>query len=172
VTNGQIVVTVEGLANHNGSINGFQLVSLSNAFTTYCTAKTTSIGCVPSIGASGVPSASAGSGFTITASDVINNKNGLLFYSLTGQQAIPFQGGTLCGKPPIRRTTVQNAGGNPPPNDCSGTFAMDFNVLIASGVNPLLVAGQQVDAQWWFRDPGFSAPNNSGLSNAIDFVIQ
>lgn len=172
VTTGQIDVTVEGLNNHNGSINGFQIVSLSSAFTTYCTAKTASVGCLPAIGASGLPSASSPSGFPITCASVINNKNALLFYSLTGAQALAFQGGTLCVKTPIRRTAVLNSGGNPPPNDCSGTLSFDFNAFIAGGSDPLLVAGQQVNAQWWFRDPGFSPPNNTGLSNAIEFVIQ
>ena len=172
VTSGQIDVTVEGLNNTNGSVNGFQIVSLSNTFTTYCTAKTTSNGCVPAIGASGVPSATLGSGFPITATNVINNKNALLFYSLTGAQAAAFQGGTLCVKVPIRRTSVLNSGGNPPPNDCSGALSMDFNVFIASGADPLLVAGQQVNAQWWFRDPGFTPPNNTGLTDAVEFVIQ
>ncbi|MCC6407666.1 MAG: hypothetical protein IT453_10885 [Planctomycetes bacterium] len=171
VTNGQIDVTVEGL-NSNGSVNGFQLVSLSNTFTTYCTAKTAGIGCVPTIAGAGVPSASAGSGFTISASNVINNKNGLLFYSTNGAQAVPFQGGTLCVKAPIKRTSVQNSGGNPPPNDCSGSLSIDFNTYIAGGTDPNLVAGQLVDAQYWFRDPGFSPPNNTGLSDAIEFVIQ
>ncbi|MCE9594193.1 MAG: FG-GAP-like repeat-containing protein [Planctomycetes bacterium] len=139
--------------------------------TTYCTAKTTSNGCVPTIGSTGTPSASDGAGFFITASSVINNKFGLFFYSQGGQQAAAFQGGTLCVKLPIKRTAVQNSDGNSPPNDCSGSFSMDFNAYIALGTNPALIAGAVLDGQYWFRDPGFAAPNNTGLSDAIHVTL-
>ncbi|MBI5433669.1 MAG: hypothetical protein HZA52_12635 [Planctomycetes bacterium] len=138
---------------------------------TYCTAKTNSVGCTPSIGSTGTPSASAPSGFVIHATDVLNQKSGLFFYSQHGKQAVPFQGGTLCVKAPLKRTSVQSSGGNPPPNDCSGAFALDFNAYIHSGADPALGAGDSVQGQWWYRDPGFSPPNNTGFSNAIDIVI-
>jgi hypothetical protein len=136
--------------------------------TTYCTAKTTSNGCVPAIGFAGSPSASAGSGFLITASQVEPNKFGLFFYSKSGQQAVAFQGGFLCAKPPLVRTPLQSSGGLAA---CSGNYSMDFNAFIASGKDPALVAGVTVDGQYWFRDPGFAPPNNTGLTNAIDFTI-
>ncbi|HVS09742.1 MAG TPA: hypothetical protein VMS76_07690 [Planctomycetota bacterium] len=134
----------------------------------YCTAKVTSSGCVPSIGSFGLPSASAGSGFLITASQVEPNKFGLLFYGKTGQLAVPFQGGTLCVNSPQTRTSIQDSGGAA---TCSGTYSIDFNAYIATGSDPALVAGQQVNGQYWFRDPGFAPPNNTGLSNAIEFTI-
>jgi hypothetical protein len=137
--------------------------------TTYCTAKTTSGGCVPAIGFSGSPSASAGSGFGIFASQVEPAKFGLFFYGKSGKQASPFQGGYLCAKAPLVRTPLQNSGGAAA---CSGTFAIDFNAFIASGKDPGLVAGATVDGQWWFRDPGFAPPNATGLTDAIDFTIQ
>ncbi len=143
----------------------------AQAPTTYCTAKVNSVGCTPAIGWSGSPSASAGSGFDITATQVLNNKNGFFYYSFNGQQAKPFQGGLLCAKLPLRRTPVQNSGGNPPPNDCSGRYSIDFNAFIASGVDPALAPGATVDGQYWARDPGFAAPNNTSLSDAIHFVI-
>ncbi len=159
-----------------GDTNGFNDVFVRDQGCTfanyvYCTAKVNSVGCTPTIGSTGTPSASAGSGFFVSATRVINNKSGLFFYGLAGQNAAPFQGGTLCVKLPLERTALQVSGGNAPPNDCSGSYSIDFNQYIASGVDPLLVAGTAVDGQYWARDPGFSAPNNTSLTDAIHFVI-
>ena len=137
---------------------------------TYCTAKSASIGCLPAIAWSGAPSASSLAPFLITASAVINNKVGILIYGKNGPSAAPFQGGTLCMNPPIVRTPLQSSGGTPPPNNCSGKLSFDFNAYVASGKDPGLVAGQQVNGQYWFRDP--ADPFGTGLSNAIEFTIQ
>jgi hypothetical protein len=145
--------------------------------TRYCVAKTNSLGCVPAIAVSGAPSASAGVGFTVSASNVRNNKSGLLFYSVTGRQAVPFQGGTLCAKPPVRRTPASGSGGTPPPvNDCSGVYHIDMNAFAvgALGGSPhpsLLVAATLVRCQWWGRDPGFPAPLNTTLSDAVEYIL-
>ncbi len=133
---------------------------------TYCTAKTTSHSCVPSISATGAPSASAGSGFTIQAANVEPMKNGVLFYCYAGPAAQPFQGGTFCLKFPVKRTPPTNSGGAA---NCSGVLSMDFNAWIATGFDPGLVAGAQIWAQDWFRDP--TAPFGTGLSNALTFHI-
>ena len=92
----------------------------------YCVAKTNSLGCVPMIDSTGTPSTTVLSGFVITDGNVRNNKHGLLFYSINGRNDVPFQGGRLCVASPIRRTPGVNSGGNPPPNDCSGVYAIDF----------------------------------------------
>jgi len=138
----------------------------------YCTAKVNSLGCSPVIESSGVPSASLASGFIVSARDVMNNKPGLLLYSTSGRQAVPFGGGTLCLRSPIRRLFGQSSGGNPPPNDCSGTYAGDFNTRIASGLDPALVAGALVQFQYWSRDPGFPNGLNIGLTDALEATIQ
>ena len=100
---------------------------------------------------------------------MINQKAGLLFYGLNGPAAIPLQGGTLCVKPPFTRTPVQTSNGNPPPDDCSGSFAFDFNALIQAGGNPGLVVGAQVQCQYWYRDP--QSPSTTGLTDALVFWI-
>jgi hypothetical protein len=138
------------------------------ATSSYCTAKTNSAGCVPSIAMSGTPSASTGSGFTIKTSNVLDNKFGLYFYSKSGASNAPFQGGTLCAQPPLVRTMLQNSGGTAP---CGGAFQIDFNAYVASGKDPALIAGQQVWAQTWSRDPGFAPPDNTSLSDAVTFVL-
>ena len=95
----------------------------------------------------------------------------MLLYSTAGPNAAPFFGGTLCVLPPVKRTPGQNSGGSIAGVDCSGTFSIDFNAWIASGVNPALIAGCTVWAQYWSRDPGFPAPFNSSLTDAQTFVI-
>jgi hypothetical protein len=176
VTSGTLFVQVEGLAGHAGSVNGFQLVYAPTTVT-YCTAKTNALGCVPAIGASGASSATAPSGFTVQASSVRNQKPGLLLYTASGRAATPFTGGFLCVASPIRRTPGVSSGGAAlPTNDCSGVYGLDMNAFRAGslGGTPaayLSVPGTIVDSQWWGRDPGFPSPNNTTLSDALEFTI-
>jgi hypothetical protein len=138
---------------------------------TYCTAKANSQGCVPSIGATGSASAGAGSGFLVTATNVLGQKTGMVIYGTSGRTAVPFGGGTLCVAAPLRRTPAQNSGGSASGADCTGQYAFDFNAWIAIGFDPALVPGAVVDAQYWSRDPGFAPPDNIGLTDALEFAI-
>ena len=138
--------------------------------TTYCLAQTNSLGCVPAIGSIGEPSASGSATFGIGASNLANQKFGLLFYSTVSSNLTPFGGSFLCVAQPVRRTPVQQSGGSPAGNpDCSGTFGMNFNAWAASGKDPALVPGQAVWAQYWCRDPGAASTTN--LTDAITFVL-
>jgi hypothetical protein len=137
--------------------------------TAYCTAKINSQGCAASMSTTGVPDLTAPAPFTIRATQVLNQKNGLLFYGLAGRHNAPFLGGTLCVKQPVRRTAIQSSGGNAPPDDCSGVLTFDFNSWAQSGADPALVAGAQVDAQYWYRDP--ADPFRTGLSNGVEFTL-
>jgi hypothetical protein len=134
----------------------------------YGTAKVNSLGCTPSIGWSGAPSASVAGPFLVTASNVLSNKTGLLFYGFA-PDAQPFQGGTKLVANPVRRTALQNSGGNPPPDDCSGTYGLDMNARIQGGADPSLVAGAHVFCQYWSRDP--ASPSSTGLTNGLSFLI-
>lgn len=137
---------------------------------TYCSAKQNSLGCTPLMATNGNASASSGSPFTLSASQVISQKNGLLFYGFAGA-ASPFQGGYKCVANPVRRTAAQSAGGNPSGSDCSGVLSLDFNALIQGGGDPALVQGADVFAQWWYRDPADPLGFATGLSNAAQFRI-
>lgn len=145
------------------------VVSLVEAATVYCTPKINSLGCTPSIASSGTPRIVPSIPFDISASGIINNKNGILFYGF-GDKALAFQGGTLCVDPPIKRTPPKSSQGNPPPNDCSGEYHYDFNALIASGSDPALTAGVTVRAQYWSRDPQSSF--TVSLTDALRFTIR
>jgi hypothetical protein len=136
--------------------------------TVFCTGKVNSQFCLPGVAHQGIPSASGPNPFTISVDQVINNKTGLLFYGY-GTNNAPFQGGVLCCAAPVRRTPVQNSGGSPTGNDCTGTLSYDFNARIQSGLDPLLLPGQTCAAQFYYRDPG--DPHTIGLSNAVSFSI-
>jgi FG-GAP repeat protein len=136
--------------------------------TVYCEAQLNSLGCLPWIQGVGTPSATLPLAFRIKAHEVLSNKPGILMYGFTPQRT-PFLGGSLCVLPPIKRTPGQNSGGNPPPVDCSGNFGIDFNERIRSGVDPLLIAGEEIFAQYWSRDA--AAPSTSNLTDAIGFFI-
>jgi hypothetical protein len=123
---------------------------------------------VPAIGSTGTPSATSASAFHVSASQVINNKNGLLFYGYWSNNLL-FQGGTLCVKAPTLRTPLQNSAGNAPPDDCSGSYSFDFDAHIQSGVDPRLQLGRTVFAQYWYRDPADA--NTTGLTDGLRFVI-
>ncbi|MEO6710007.1 MAG: hypothetical protein ABIP42_10545, partial [Planctomycetota bacterium] len=137
----------------------------------YCTAKINSLGCLPAIAFQGVASVSSPAPFTISASSIRNNKPGLLLYGFQSA-ATPFQGGVLCIASPIKRSPGLNSGGTPPGggNDCSGILTMDFNAFLQGGTVPaLLVVGQQVNAQYWSRDPG--DPFGTNTTDAVQFGI-
>jgi hypothetical protein len=139
----------------------------------YCTAGTTTNNCVAAISATGTPSATAGSGFTITATNVEGQKSGLIFYGISGPNAAPWASGStsfLCVKPPTQRTPAQNAGGTT--DLCDGTLSVDWNAFLATHPGALgqpFVGGETVHAQAWFRDP--PAPKTTSLSDGLEFVV-
>ena len=101
---------------------------------------------------SGIPSATSPSPFDLGAIDLINNKNLLLFYGFTPAMK-PFQGGTLCVLPPIRR-------GTPQPLDPTGYGEW---VVDVTGKVP----GDDEFFQVWYRDPQDLAGSGTRLSDAL-----
>jgi len=135
----------------------------------YCTAKLNSLLCFPTMTFQGTPKVGNPFPFLLESTQTLNNMVGLMFYG-PGQNNAPFQGGTLCVGPTITRTAGQTSGGNTGTGtDCSGKYSFDFNAYIASGIDPALTAGTQVNAQYWSRD--VADPFGSALSNAVQFVI-
>lgn len=130
----------------------------------YCTAKINSQGCQPSIFTTGSPSVSGS--LTVGANNVLNNKSGLLFWGSTASSS-PFQGGIKCVANPVKRTPVQTAGGNPPPDDCSGNYSFNFSqsFLLQKG----LTAGDTIFCQYWSRDP--QSGSTTGLTDAVQVTF-
>jgi hypothetical protein len=146
---------------------------LLSSGTTYCTAGTTSHGCVPAISGAGTASASAGSGFTISVANVEGQKSGLLFYGINGAVALPWATSStsfLCVKVPTQRLGTQNSGGTT--GACNGVLAQDWNAYIATHTGLLgqpFTGGETVWAQAWFRDP--PAPKTTNLSDGLVFLV-
>jgi hypothetical protein len=150
----------------SGALECYRLFPVPPA--SYCTGKINSLGCTPAMASSGSPSASSLAPFLINASNFLNQKSGLLFYSHSPSSAA-FQGGVLCVSPPTLRTPQQSSGGSASGSDCTGSYSFDFNARIASGVDASLVAGAEIYAQYWSRDP--QSPSTTSLSNALRFLI-
>jgi hypothetical protein len=64
---------------------------------------------------------------------------------------------------PVIRTPVQNSLGNPPPEDCSGTYDVFFSHAYMAAQS--LSAGQLIHCEYWYRDP--ADPATVSLSNAL-----
>jgi hypothetical protein len=140
----------------------------------YCTAGTTTAGCTALMQSTGTSSASASSGFTITANGVEGQKQGLLFYGVSGRHAglwAPGSTSLLCVKAPVQRSGVQSTGGTL--GACDGTLSLDWNAYMSTHPGALgqpLQVGQMVNGQAWFRDP--PAPGTTNLSNGLEWIVE
>jgi hypothetical protein len=140
----------------------------------YCTAGTSASGCQALLSASGTPSATATSGFTLTAATAEGQKDGLFFFGTNGQQANPWGNGTSyqCVVPPTKR--LGPLAGTGTLGACDGAFLQDLNatwcpVCPKPFLNP--GAGATVQAQLWYRDPLSTSNQTTSLSDAIEFVV-
>ncbi len=139
----------------------------------YCTAGTSVAGCVASMSASGQASASAGSGFVVSASGVDGARMGIVYYGVSGPAATPWGQGSpsyRCVAAPYQRCGLASSGGTP--GACDGVLALDWNAFIAA--HPLALGGpfqggERVWIQAWYRDPG--APKGTQLSNGLAFSV-
>jgi Tol biopolymer transport system component len=140
---------------------------------TYGHPKQNSLGCLPRIAATGQARISNGLASTVTCTNVINHKVGLLVHGLSGAQKSVLFGGYLYIHGPHSRSALVDSGGNPAPaNDCSGVWSFDLGALIAaSPIGPMVSAGSVLDLQWWGRDPGYVDPANIQLSDALQVYV-
>ena len=132
----------------------------------YCTAKTSSLGCIPESSWSGASSASVGPDFHATVTRVPGKTPALLVWS-NAPASQPFAGGWLCVGAPLQRSSALVSQG--PAQGCVGQLDYTFTkaYLAAKGQVP----GSQVYAQFWLRDPGFSGANAVGLTRGTRFTV-
>jgi len=147
------------------------LVGSSSPGVAYCTAGISANGCQPAIGATGAPSASAPSGFSLIAAGVEGGNDGLFFYGTNGQQAAPWGNGSSfqCVVPPVRRAGLLS--GNGANGTCNGNFAQDFNTLWNTKPAKNPGSGAVVQAQFWYRDPFNTSNQTTSFTNAIEFTV-
>jgi hypothetical protein len=103
----------------------------------YCNGSVNSAGQVAKIGASGSPSMS--STFEVLISNALPNNSATLFYSVSGPQSAPFQGGTLCAQPPLVRMPTTQL-------DANGSASYEIHVEAP-------MVGTQRWYQFTYRDP-------------------
>ncbi len=144
------------------------------AIVTYCTAGTSAAGCQAALSATGSASASAPSGFTVSASSVEGQRNGLLFYAQTGRQAIPWGSGTSlqCVTPPVRRGGLRT--GNGTSGACDASFSQDLNARwcpTCPKPSHGPVSGQKLQLQLWYRDPQNTSNRATSLSDALEVDV-
>jgi len=138
----------------------------------YCTAGTTSNGCQATMSVNAQPSASFATPCNVTVSNVEGARSGLVFFSVSGQNNLPWAPGStsfFCVKTPVQRTPVQSSGGTA--GTCTGSLQLDWNAFRMA--NPTALgnpwsAGQKTWMQGWFRDP--PATKTTNTSDALELI--
>lgn len=140
----------------------------------YCTATTSSNGCYATMAGTGIASASASSGFSISVTGLPGQKQGHIFYGITGWFFSPWGAGAnagfKCVVAPTQRTFTQSTGGSS--NSCDGSMSLDFNAYLASHPAALgqpFSGLEVVYAQGWYRDPG--SVKTTAMTTALRFPV-
>lgn len=178
--NGTWTIDVTDDANTNtGTFVRWQLKiwtcgACSGSVTNYCTAGTSSSGCVPALSVSGAPSTTSSSGFVVTCNNLEAQRSSMLFYGTSGRVAWPWtntgSSSFMCVKSPVQRTPAASSGGTS--GQCDGQYSIDLNQFWSTHPSALgqpLTALATFQAQAWYRDP--PAPKGTHSSNAIEFFL-
>ena len=137
-------------------------------WSTYCTAKASSSGCLATLSGSGPTLVSGANNFTVTMSGAQGQRPGIFIGGKSGPSAIGFFGGTLCVQPPLKRGLIKFTGGVA--NTCTGSY----NQLINNG-NSFPPGGTGFDSgagtsswmQGWYRDPALMSPQGPSFDIAL-----
>jgi len=160
---------------HTGGIDAGSAYVFSLGVTPaiYCTAKTSSAGCVTLISASdlAVQPVSGAGDYSVTASQVQGKKNGLVFGGNMGITTLPFSGGTLCVQPPLRRGPIRFSAGSTVMS-CDGAFSTIVNTGTQFPTGLDAGPGGTAWYQYWYRDPNNGAGNlGTALSNGLQLAF-
>jgi len=159
-----------------GTLHDIDTVRRVNALPplVYCTAGTSTNGCVPALSASAQPSASAATPCTLSVANVEGQKQGLIFYGLdnSGFSPLPWSATStsfFCVKSPTQRTLPQLSGGTLA--QCDGAFTLDWNNFLATfaALGEPFAAGDKLYVQGWYRDPPASKTTN--LTDAVELTF-
>jgi len=153
-----------------GALSSLTILVLDCGAETFCEAKVDSVGCSPTITASGAASLGGSSSLTLTASNVLNRQFGLFVYG-TELADDPAFGGTLCvGGNVVRLFEPTNSGGSGAPGTtCGGSFTrvIDSAFIATAGFG----IGDEFFCQWIYRDPLAPDGSGAGITNAAAFLI-
>ncbi len=138
---------------------------------TYCTGKTSSLGCVPFLTFNGTPSATNTGPFQVVVNDLLPNEFGFMIYGISGPSNLNFHGGKLCVKSPFARWLPVKASASDGPPPCTGRLVKNLNKRIQSGIDPFLTVGQKFNAQFRQRDAALNDGFNDILSDGLRLVI-
>lgn len=161
------VRAVDTLGNASATVHAGPFSVMSAGGWPLCSPKLNSQFCLPSMSMSGRISASGQDDLHLYASNIINNKAGLLFWGFS-ETAVPFQGGLKCVGGATYRSPVLNSGGSPGGADCSGSFDFAFTQAYAASFG-WTAPGSVVFTQYWYRDPQSSF--GTGLTDAMAIVM-
>jgi hypothetical protein len=134
---------------------------------TYCTPKITSKLCSPTMTWSGAPTLLLPQGFQARCELMDASVSAIVFFGLSGPDAKPFQGGTLCVASPLWRLPGKSTGGAS--GTCDGAVTYTLADFLATPGGAQIVAGSQVSCQAWARDKGDAF--GTSLSDALTFEV-
>ena len=145
--------------------------SSSGGISTFCTSKTSSLGCTPTLVTTSATAAESSLPATlVTAAPVPGGTGlpGILIYSKSPPVApVVTSFGFLCLSSFARAGAFPSAPGGSS-GTCSGMYI--WNVAdIAAGTGSIVI-GDVLRIQGWYRDPGFSPPGNANFTNGINAV--
>jgi hypothetical protein len=145
----------------------------SSASSSYCTSGTSATGCVANLSSSGTSSATASSGFVVSATGTEGgNKSGLLYWGAAQKSpatAVGTSSSYQCVNPPVKRSQLLDGGGTN--GNCDGMFSVDLNARWAAQPAQNPGAGATVYAQLWYRDPANTSNQTTSRSDALTWTV-
>ncbi|MEY2746845.1 MAG: Serine/threonine-protein kinase PrkC [Planctomycetota bacterium] len=164
---GNVAYDSSGQGRHFTLHGGYEWRGGVTSISTYCSAKTTSAGCVPAIAGEGLASVGSSNSFVVSATQIAPGVNGVLTWSRM-PASTPFAGGTMCVGSPVWRSWILSA--QPPGGPaCSGILQFPFTTERMAASN--LAAGDVVHLQVWTRDNGYAPPANWGMTQGLRVTL-